>query len=87
MPAMGELADAVRAYRAAQASVTSAQAAAARKVKAAREQAAIARQRVAAAMVAETLAGARQVDIVRITGYSRERVRQILRENGIEAPD
>ncbi|MGC9665878.1 hypothetical protein ACNTMW_04905 [Planosporangium sp. 12N6] len=31
--------------------------------------------------------GLRQVDIIRVTGMSRERVRQILRAAGIEADD
>ena len=45
-----------------------------------------ARQELHAAMVAEYERGARHVDLVKRTGYSRERVRQILRAGGIE-PD
>jgi len=37
------------------------------------------------AIVDEFRGGARQVDLVRRTGYSRERVRQILRAGGVEA--
>jgi hypothetical protein len=37
------------------------------------------RSKLAAAIVAADAAGVRQVDIVEITGYTRERVRQILR--------
>lgn len=44
------------------------------------------RPRLAAAIVAATKAGVRQTEIVRVTGYTRERVRQILRAGGVE-PD
>ncbi|MGW0507338.1 hypothetical protein [Micromonospora sp. NPDC003241] len=40
------------------------------------------RDQLAAAIVAAARDGMRQVDIVRITGYTRERVRQILRAHG-----
>ncbi|MEU7572874.1 hypothetical protein [Micromonospora sp. NPDC049240] len=62
-----------------------------RAAQAARQIKAEARARVEAArvelhrvMVAEYRAGARQVDLIRRTGYSRERVRQILRAAGVE---
>lgn len=83
---MGQLADAVKAYRAAQAAVTVAQSAAAARVKTARDASATARERLAAAIVAEAQAGTPQIEIIRETGYSRERVRTILRAGGI-TPD
>jgi hypothetical protein len=43
------------------------------------------RSDLAAAIVAAYRAGERQVDIVNITGYTRERIRQILRASGVEA--
>lgn len=43
-----------------------------------------ARTRLAAAIVAAARAGRRQSEIVRVTGYTRERVRQICRAAGIE---
>lgn len=42
------------------------------------------RSKLAEAMVNAARDGVRQIDIIRITGYARERVRQILREGGIE---
>lgn len=42
------------------------------------------RPELAAAIVAAARAGTRQADIVRVTGYTRERVRQICRAAGIE---
>jgi predicted transcriptional regulator len=44
------------------------------------------RSELAKAIVAEARAGMKQNDIVRLSGYTRERVRQICREAGIEAP-
>lgn len=76
------LADAVRAFRMAQAAaVASAQRAAED-----REKVTEAREQLAAAIVEAAREGMRQVDIVRVTGYTRERVRQILRAHGV-APD
>lgn len=43
------------------------------------------RTRLAAAIVDSAKAGVRQADIVKQTGYTRERVRQICRAAGIEA--
>jgi predicted transcriptional regulator len=43
-----------------------------------------AREELAAAIVEAARDGVRQVDIQRISGYSRERVRQILRAGGVE---
>lgn len=59
----------------------------ARQIKAdARAKVDAARADLHAAMVAAWLGGMRQVDIMKATGYSRERVRQILRAGGVE-PD
>lgn len=74
------LADAVAAFHAAQASVAAAEERAAQE----RGKLADARTELAAAIVAEAQGGMRQRDIVKITGYSRERVRQILRAGGVE---
>ena len=42
----------------------------------------IARERLATAIVEAARSGVRQVEIVRVTGYTRERVRQICRAAG-----
>ncbi|MEV1018124.1 hypothetical protein AB0I89_32180 [Micromonospora sp. NPDC049801] len=42
------------------------------------------RPRLAAAIVAAARGGVRQSEIVRTTGYTRERVRQICRAAGVE---
>lgn len=73
---------AVRAYRAAQAAVEAAQ----RRVGQARTQADATRVQLHEAIVAAAEGGMRQVDLVRATGYTRERIRQILRAGGVE-PD
>jgi hypothetical protein len=78
---------ALRAYRTAQAGVPRAEQRARELVAAARAKAERARAELAAAIVAEHEAGARQVDLIKRTGYSRERVRQILREAGVEVPE
>jgi hypothetical protein len=83
---MANLAAAVKAYRAAQTAVERAEAAAAARTKAARQAREQARKRLAAAIVDAALGGMRQVEIIEETGYSRERVRTILREGGVE-PD
>jgi F0F1-type ATP synthase membrane subunit b/b' len=80
-----DLATAARAYQQARAAMASAQAEAERIVTEARGEIAAARSRLAEAIVAAARDGMRQVDIVRATGYTRERVRQILRANGVEA--
>jgi hypothetical protein len=51
-----------------------------------RERAAVeqTRAQLVAEIVAAAKAGVRQVDIVRMTGYTRERVRQICRAAGVE---
>jgi hypothetical protein len=83
---MAQLEKALEAYRAAQARVPEAEAEAKALVRAARDQVAATRAKLAAAMVAEANAGTRQVDLMRRTGYSREQVRTILRAGGVE-PD
>lgn len=81
---------AVRALRAAEAGITRADERAeerARQIKAdARAKVDAARADLHAAIVAAWTDGMRQIDIMRATGYSRERVRQILRAGGVE-PD
>ena len=76
------LADAVRAFHMAQATA----AASAQRAAEDREKVTEARDQLATAIVEASQGGMRQVDIVRVTGYTRERVRQILRSHGI-APD
>jgi hypothetical protein len=83
---VGQLDDAARAYRAADAAVTRVEQSAAERIRAARQARDEARDRLHAAIVEAARDGVRQVDIVRRTGYSRERVRTILREGGVE-PD
>jgi hypothetical protein len=83
---MGQLDDAAKAYRSAVAGLTETQESAAGRIKAARERVAAKRADLAVAIVAEAEAGIPQVEIIRRTGYSRERVRTILREGGVE-PD
>jgi hypothetical protein len=75
-----DLEAAARAYAEAQQSVVDAQDALAD----ARAQVPVARERLAAAIVAASVAGTRQVDVMRVTGYSRESVRRILRAAGVE---
>lgn len=81
---MGQLDDAAKAHRAARAALTAAQAKARMHIWAARERIEETRAALAAAIVAEARAGTPQVEIIRRTGYSRERVRTILRAGGIE---
>ncbi|MHA4950590.1 hypothetical protein ACX27O_25005 [Micromonospora sp. SD19] len=76
------LADAVRAFHMAQATA----AASAQRAAEDREKITAARDQLAAAIVDAARDGMRQVDIVRVTGYTRERVRQILRAHNI-TPD
>lgn len=45
------------------------------------------RPRLFAAIAAAAAGGQRQVDIARETGFTRERVRQICREAGVEATE
>jgi hypothetical protein len=82
-----DLAAAVRAYEEARASVPGAQIEADRIVADAKDEVVRARTRLADAIVAAARAGMRQKDIVRVTGYTRERVRQICRAAGFEPSD
>ncbi len=82
---MGPLADAVKAYRAAERAVERAEAAAEARVKAAKDARTAARLELAAAIVEARKAGVRPIDLQEQTGYSRERIRTILREGGVEA--
>lgn len=82
---VGQLADAVKAYRAAERAVERAEAAAATRVREAKEARTAARLDLAAAIVAARLSGVRPIELERQTGYSRERIRTILREGGVEA--
>jgi hypothetical protein len=77
---VANLSDAVQAFHKAQA------VAAASEQRAAEDRAKVgrARESLAEAIVAAARDGMKQVVIVKITGYSRERVRQILRAGGIE---
>ncbi len=83
---MGQLEDATKALRAAETAVARAEETAAARIQAARDARTRARAELAAAIVEAARGGMRQVDIVRITGYSREGVRTILRRGGVE-PD
>jgi hypothetical protein len=82
---MANLPDAVKAYRAAEAGIDTAKRQAAERIRAAREKADQKRTELHEAIVGAALAGMAQVEIIRITGYSRERVRMILRAGGVEA--
>jgi predicted transcriptional regulator len=76
---------AIAAYQQARDAVPAAQEDARRLVADARSEADRARQRLAAAIVSAARRGMRQKEIVARTGYTRETVRRILREGGIEA--
>lgn len=77
---MADLESAVAKLRRAQAGLPRAEERAARIVAEARERIEAARAELAEAIRAASAAGMRQVEIVKITGYSRERVRQIVNE-------
>lgn len=83
---MGPLDEAVQAHQSALVGLSTLQERYRRDIGVARKRVEQTRARLAEAIVAEALAGTRQVDIIRATGYSRERVRTILREHGVE-PD
>jgi hypothetical protein len=80
--AMGQLDDAASAYRAAVGRLDAARQA----VPVARAAVAEARSVLATAMVEAARGGMTQTEIIKRSGYTRERVRQILRAGGIE-PD
>lgn len=77
---MADLEAAVRKFRAAEAGVPRAEERAARLVAEARGKVDQARAELAEAIRAAARSGMRQRDIVATTGYSRERVRQIVAE-------
>ena len=77
---MADLEAATRKLRAAEAGITRAQERAAKIVADARDRVDQARTELADAIRDADQSGVRQVDIVAVTGYSRERVRQIVRE-------
>lgn len=79
---LDDLVAATRAYRAAQDHVQEAEQA----LVDARDQVPVAREKLHAAMVKAAKAGARQTEIIKITGYNRESVRRILRAGGIVHP-
>ena len=70
---------AVQDYRRALSAIDTTKRAAAKRVKDARDRAEAARLALAAAMVEAARDGVRPVELVRRTGYTKERVRQILR--------
>jgi hypothetical protein len=78
-----DLAQAVAAYRAAQEALEEART----HVPKARDALAEKRSEMAEAIAEAYHSGMRQVEIIRMTGLSRERVRLILRAAGIEADD
>jgi len=75
---------AVRDYRRAVLGIGTAEQAAKRRVAAARERADTARQVLHKAMVQAAREGVRPVELQQRTGYTKERVRQILRAGGVE---
>jgi BMFP domain-containing protein YqiC len=77
---MADLEAAVRRLRTAEAGVTRAQERATQIIADARGKVDQARAELASAIRDADQAGMRQVDIVAATGYSRERIRQIVRE-------
>jgi phage shock protein A len=81
-----DLASATARYRAAQTGIDTAKVEARQVVEQAMTELRQARTALAEAIVAEARRGTRQVDLIKATGLSRERVRQILRAGGIE-PD
>jgi hypothetical protein len=83
--AMGQLDDAVLAHREAVAGLTALEERFRLDQEVARTRVAATRAALADAILAEATAGTAQVEIVGRTGYSRERIRQILRERGVEA--
>jgi len=80
IPGMANLSDAVRKYRSAQSAVSDLES----QTVEARAEVERARAELAEAIIDAARSGVRQVDIQRISGYSRERIRQILRAGGIE---
>jgi len=77
---MGQLDDAVRAFHEAEDAVRTVE----RDRIAAKAAVEKARTKLAEAIVEAVRGGMRQVDVAAVTGYSRERVRQICRAAGVE---
>lgn len=82
-----DLAAAAAALEAARGGVADAQDKAAAIVAGARAEVERRRAELAETIVAAARRGVRQREIVKATGYSRERVRQILRASGVEPDD
>lgn len=80
-----DLDEAARDYRRAVSGVNAAKAAAARRISAAREWESITREALHAAIIEAARDGMPPVEITKRSGYTAERVRQILRAAGIEA--
>ena len=79
------LADATARYRRAVDDISKARIEAKQQVEAAKKRRDAAREALAERIVAAVVAGRRQNEITQVTGYSRERVRQICRTAGVEA--
>lgn len=77
---------AVRAFHEARHAVPAAEAAARQLVSDARMKVEAKRLDLAAAIVRAAAAGMRQRDVVAATGYSREHIRRIWRDAGVEPP-
>lgn len=82
---MDQLGEAVKAFKAAQASLPGAQQRADKLVADARGKIDDTRKALAAAIVEEYQNGARVSDLARRTEYNRESIRRILRTAGVEA--
>jgi hypothetical protein len=82
---MANLDDAARAYRTAADAVEATKEANDQRLRTAREKAEAARLALAEAMVEAARQGTRQTEIIKVTGYSREHVRTILRAGGVES--
>lgn len=82
-----DLDEAARDYRQAVSGVKAAKQAAQRRIVAAREWESVTREALHVAIVEAAEDGMRPAEITRRTGYTPERVRQILRAAGVEATD
>lgn len=80
---LDDLEAATRAYREAQEAVEKAE----QNLAAVKAEVPTARSRLAEEIVRAARAGARQRDIVAVTGYTRESVRRICRAAGVEPPE
>jgi len=82
---MANLDDAARAYRAAVAAVEATKQANEQRLRTARDKAEAARLALAEAMIEAAQDGVKQTEIIKVSGYSREHVRTILRAGGVES--